>query len=53
MEVKVVVFGDGFEILDEFYLEFLILQKNIWQKIKKGDQTFLFLFENIWSTKCS
>jgi hypothetical protein len=29
IEVKVVVFGDGFEILDEFYLEFLILQKNI------------------------
>ncbi len=29
IEVKVVVFGDGFAILDEFYLEFLILQKNI------------------------
>jgi hypothetical protein len=29
MEVKVVVLGDGFEILDEFDSKFLILQKNI------------------------
>jgi len=43
MEVKVVVFGDGFEIFDEFYLEFLILQKNIQQKIIKVIKLF-FLF---------
>ncbi len=43
MEVKVVVFGDGFEILDEFYLEFFILQKNIRQKIIMVIKLF-FLF---------
>ncbi len=43
MEVKVVVLGDGFEILDEFDSKFLILQKNIWQKIIKVIKLF-FLF---------
>ncbi len=43
MEIKVVEFCDGFEILDQFDLEFINLQKNMWQEVIKVIEPF-FLF---------
>jgi hypothetical protein len=43
MEAKIVGLGDGFEILDEFDLEFLTLKKNMRQKRIKVIKPFLFL----------
>jgi hypothetical protein len=42
MEAKVVGLGDGFEIMDEFDLELLTLQKHMWQEIIKEIRPFLF-----------
>ncbi len=44
MEAKVVGLGDGFEILAEFDLELLTLQKNVRQEIIKVIRPYLFFF---------
>jgi hypothetical protein len=44
MEVKVAWLSDGFEIFDEFDLELISFQKNMWQEvIKMIKPYFLFL----------
>ncbi len=45
VEVKVVGLGDGFEILDEFDLKLLTLQKNMWQEISKEIRPFLLFLK--------
>jgi hypothetical protein len=45
MESKVVGLGDGFEILDEFNLELLTLQKKMWQEIIKEIKPFLLFLK--------
>jgi hypothetical protein len=41
MESKAMGLGDGFLILDEFDLEFLIMQKNVWWEVIKVIKHFL------------
>jgi hypothetical protein len=47
MEVEVVGLGEGSEVLDEFDLKLLTLQKKNAIGSHQSDQTFLLVFENI------